>query len=188
MKKKKITIYFVIPLIGVAVFGGFFWRFNAQDEAKQVAAAAEAKQAREAEQERKNAELKRAYDEQLSSVNARIAEKERRDAEEARKREERAQLTARKVETEQEAVLLANDVTGLNQDVEDARTALDDVKSENATLMNDVKHYQDYAKTVQAEMLKTQQTLQAVQKAEAARQEYLQKMQQMQAEQQKGRR
>jgi flagellar motility protein MotE (MotC chaperone) len=86
---KKAQAYLLVPLVGMIAFGAVYWNFNAGDELRQAAKAAEIKKMRN-DKLIEDARLReKAVKDAIASQEKRKAEKEIKDARDRKDREDR---------------------------------------------------------------------------------------------------
>jgi hypothetical protein len=129
-------IYILVPLIGVLVFGGFYWNFDKGFEAR-----VEAK--KQADQAAAKAKIERDNAARAVAVKAAVEAAERRKAERAEKeRVEEAKKKAR-LDAEDHRQHVFDDRNRLRDEVKRLHTEVDGVKTEIAKLDEEKKHSAD---------------------------------------------
>jgi hypothetical protein len=154
---KKSYVYFVIPLIALAVFGGIYYNFKSNYEAKLEQAELKRKQDKQTKLELANAEKKKAFDEAVAASERRKVEKAAKEKKDAEEREAREQAEEDLNTARRSSLALDVKVDRLTKDVEATRKEIatiqeqkKDAVAEQAFLRTYVKDAQDNVQSLRA--------------------------------------
>jgi colicin import membrane protein len=126
---KKTYVYFLVPLVALIAFGGYYWNFSSGYDQHLEDLANLQKKAKQEKLEASNKEKQKAYDEAVAASERRKQEKaakEKHDAEEAEARELAVDLRNK---ANRDAIALTQKIERLTKDV-------DATKKELATLVD----------------------------------------------------
>jgi hypothetical protein len=143
---KKTKIYFIVPILALILFGGYYWNFRAQYMAHQAEIIATAK-ARKAERLRAEEEAREtAIKDALDAQQQRKKERAAREALEQKQKDdlENAQLDRDKAA--QEAQRLERQVEKLTKDVADTKKDIALLDTDNEKQVAEIAFLGDYVK------------------------------------------
>lgn len=128
MKKSK--IYFIAPLIAIAIFYAYYWNFSSDYDAKQAVIAAQVKAAKN-EKLKQEAQLReKAIEDALESQKARKAERIARDAKERQQKDDMENATLTRDKAYQEAEKLQRQVEKLTLEVKTAKDEIAKIEAD----------------------------------------------------------
>ena len=166
MKKSK--IYFIAPIVALAVFGAYYWQFSSEYDAKQAAIVA-AEKARKADKLMQEA---KAREKAILDANAAAVQRKKERAErEAHERqmkedEENAKLGAEKAD--QESQKLLHQVDKLAAEVKLAQEDIKKLTGEQAGANEELVFLKQYLTEAQANQAKLQEVVLKIDKADKA--------------------
>lgn len=150
---KKTYVYFLVPLLGLIVFGAIYWNFNAGYEAKELAKKQAIERAKHEKLEKEARDREAAIKEALAAQEKRKQEKAAKEAKEKADREARqAALEARDKANRDQARLetqmhrLEGDVKTEQEAIAKLQTQKEDATKEYNFLKGYVKQAQDNTK------------------------------------------
>jgi len=139
-------LYFILPVIGVLVFGAFFWRFNADFESRELAK-------KEAQRQEHDAKIRADLEAKRKAIEDAIALQEKRKvekAEQAKRAEEEKQVqldlkdAADRARDERDRVL--RQVDRLKTEISVEESALKKLASDKASLIAEDEFLLKYVK------------------------------------------
>ena len=143
---KKNYVYFIAPLVGVAVFFAIYWNYSAGYDARMenLKKAERAKAEKQVEEETRSrfqaaTEAKKAQDDRKEQKRL----KELKDAEDADRRERAVQARNRAM---RETDKLAAQVKRLNKDIEDEKKEIATIEEDRKRSVAEQKFVRDYVK------------------------------------------
>jgi hypothetical protein len=158
---KKTYVYFLVPIIGLIVFGCFYWNFSSSYDQHLADVANLANKAKQEKLELSNREKQKAYEDAVAASDLRKKEKEakeKRDAEQADAREQaldqRSKAQRDAFSLTQKIDRLAKDVAATKKEVAGIEEDKKQAKEEEAHLRVLVKLAQDNVKDLQAVLQK----------------------------------
>lgn len=166
MIKKK--IYFVVPIIAIAVFFAYYWNFSKQYEAKQAVIQAAEKQRRldklTAEALAREAAIKDAIEAQKQRKQERIE----REALERKQKDdkENARLAAEKAD--QDSQRLQRQVERLTKDVKDAKEEIAKLETEKQNSIAEEAFLQTYVAKADQNVARLDDVVRKIEVADAA--------------------
>jgi len=135
---KKAQAYILVPLIGMIVFGGIYWNFNAGDEQRQAAKAAEFKKMRN-DKLLEDARLReKAVKDAIASQEKRKAEKEIKDTRERKDKEERENANQARNKASRDSEKLQKQVERLTKEVATTKEEIAKIEEDKKRLVDEV--------------------------------------------------
>jgi len=162
-------VYFIIPLIGALIFGGFYYNFTSQYEARARVVAAKVEQERKdrAAQDIKNREaaIKAAIETQAK----RKLEREKKEAAEEAKRVARQEAEDQRLRSFDERNKLRDQVARLKKDLEEVKAAIAKVAEEKKRHVDEEAFLKTYVTQAEANQKYYYTLLDKIDAAEKAR-------------------
>ena len=165
---KKTYVYFLIPIIALAVFSVVYWNFSTKYEKNQADMAAKARQQKEADIERENADKKKAYDEAVAAADLRKKQKEAKEKQDAADAEARQQASDERYAAQQNARSLATKEDRLLKDVESAKKEVASIQADKAAAQKDEAFLRTYVKQAQDNAKELEDVLTKIKEADDA--------------------
>jgi colicin import membrane protein len=166
---KKTYVYFLVPLVGLIIFGAIYWNFSASYEAKE---AEKARIAKEAKEEKLRAEARN----REQAIKDAIAGQERRKKERAIKEaKDRADREARDAAIEEQRKArndqdkFTRQVERLEKEVKNEQDAIARFQATKVKLAEEETFLKTYVKLAQSNVKKLSEVLDKVIAADAAR-------------------
>jgi hypothetical protein len=147
---KKAHIYFLLPLLGVLAFGGFYWKFSSGYEADLDAKAKVVKAAKEAKLLEDQRNREKAYLDAKENADKRKAEKAAREAREAKDRDDRDIALAARVKVRNDADKLESRVTSLKKDIADTNEDIKKIEEEKRRSLAEEAFLKEFVKKAEA--------------------------------------
>ena len=165
---KKTYVYFLVPLVGLVIFGAIYWNFSSGYEKHLQDLAVAAKEAKQKKLEQSNQEKKKAYDEAVASSEHRKQEKaakEKKDAEDAEAREQAMEARSK---AQRDAFSLTQKIDRLTKDVEAAKKEIADIQDEKTKAIAEQAHLRTLVQMAQENAKGMQAVLQKIKDADDA--------------------
>jgi len=170
MKKKKTSIYFIVPILGLIAFAGIYWKFSIDHESVRIEREEAASEQRRLAAEKALAEQKAAYDAAVAANEARRKEREARDAMLAAEKEARVAAEERLSQVSNQASQLLpviNEREGLastlERDIVELKAKVESLTSQRGVILQAVEQ----ARSNKTQLDQIIQDLQAVQQQRA---------------------
>jgi len=165
---KKTYVYFLVPLVGLVIFGAIYWNFSSGYDKHLQDLADAAKEAKQKKLEQSNQEKKKAYDEAVASSEHRKQEKaakEKKDAEDAEAREQAMEARSK---AQRDAFSLTQKIDRLTKDVEAAKKEIADIQDEKTKAIAEQAHLRTLVQMAQENAKGMQAVLQKIKDADDA--------------------
>jgi hypothetical protein len=166
---KKNYIYFLLPLVGLLIFGAVYWNFSkglAEREAKRVAAEKKKKEDKLRQQARDN---EKAIQDALVAQAKRKAEREAKDAKDKADKEARALAVEARDKADRDARKLAAQVERLEKDIETEKAAITKLEGDKKRSYDEQAFLRDYVKKAEENVRSLTQVMDKIAAADAAR-------------------
>jgi colicin import membrane protein len=165
---KKAYLYFLLPLVGLALFGAVYYQFSRTYEQKAEAREAAVRAKRDAQVEEENRNRTKAMEEAIAAKKKRDAEKEVRLAREAKDKEDRelAEQNLRKARAD--ADKLEAQAKRIAGEIELAKKELQKTEEDKAKLVNEEAFLKDYVKQVVSNRANLQAVVEKIDAADKA--------------------
>lgn len=165
---KKSYVYFIAPLLGVAVFAGFYWNYAQGLEARQEATKKAQIEAKNEKIRQENLQKKAAVEAALAAQEKRKQEKKEREEREAREKEQRELALQARTKAKEDARKFREQVTRLNKEVEETKKELAEIEADQKVAKDEQVFLRDLVKKAEATAQGYQQTLERIEAAEKA--------------------
>jgi hypothetical protein len=165
---KKAHIYFLLPLLGVLAFGGFYWRFSSGYEADLAQKAAVVKAAKEAKLAEDQRNREKAYMDAKENADRRKAEKAARDAKDAKDRDDRDIALAARVKARNDSDKLEGQVGRLKKDIEDTNKEIKIIEDDKRRSLAEEAFLKDFVKKAEANRAQLSTVLEKIAAADKA--------------------
>jgi colicin import membrane protein len=167
--KKKNLIYFLVPLVGLVVFGLFYWNFSSKFEAREAAQKAKIKQEKEAKLEKEAKDREKAIKDALAAQERRKAEKAAKEAKEKADQEARQLAIDARDKANRDQIKLAQQKERLQKDIKDEQAAIAKLQAEKKDALDEQTFLKNYVKQAQANAKSLHEVLDKIAAADAAR-------------------
>jgi colicin import membrane protein len=131
---KRTYIYFLIPLVGMAVFGAYYWNFTQNYDEREAAKAAEEQRIRDVERENEASLRQKAVDDAFAQQQKRKIEREAKAALERKQEDDKEAAEVARDHAKSEVRRLEEKVRSLTRDIQEAQDDLDKFNLEKAAL------------------------------------------------------
>ncbi|HYC72302.1 MAG TPA: hypothetical protein VEB66_13905 [Opitutaceae bacterium] len=162
-------IYVIVPLIGLLLFGGYFWNFNKGYKLKeqQKREAVEKAVRDKAIEDEKNRRI--AYDNAIKAQEQRKREKEERDRIEEEKKKQRQDLEDKRERSFNERKKFREQVDRLKKEVAEVDDQIKDVEAEKKSHADEQVFLKNYVKQAESNVKYYYDLLDKIDAAEKAR-------------------
>jgi hypothetical protein len=147
---KKTKIYFIAPILALAIFGGYYWNFRSQYQARQAEIVAAAKARREAKLRADEAAREVAMQDALEAQKQRKKERAEREALEQKQRDDKENAVLDADKAEQEAQRLEREADKLTKEVADNQKDIADLEADDAKQVAEVAFLGEYVQKAEA--------------------------------------
>ena len=147
---KKSVIYFLIPLVGLIVFGAAYWNFSKGYDAHLEQVERDAKAKKAAEQEAIAKERLQAAQIAIADQAKRKADREMKAAQDVKDRDAREALIQSKNKALIDQDKLEGQVRRLNKDIEDTKKAVAKNEEDKKEAMDEQTFLKEYVKKAEA--------------------------------------
>ena len=165
---KKAYLYFLLPLVGLALFGAVYYQFMKTYEQKAEAREAATRAKKEAQVEEENRNRTKAMDEAIAAKKKRDAEKEARAARDAKDKSDRelAEQNLRKARAD--ADKLEAQAKRIAGEIEVAKKEIEKTEEDKAKLLTEENFLKDYVKQVVSNRANLQAVVEKIDAADKA--------------------
>jgi hypothetical protein len=166
MKKKR--IYIIAPILMLVLFGGYYWNFRSQYEAKQneIVAAQKARKAEKLRQDEAARDI--AMADALAAQKQRKAERAAREALDQKQRDDKENAVLDSEKAEQESQKLERQVERLTKEVADNEKDIAALQEDNTKQTTDISFLGEYVKKAQDNRASLADVLTKIQAADDA--------------------
>lgn len=165
---KKSYLYFIAPLIGLAIFGAVYWQYASTYDAKNEAAEKKLRADRE-EKIRKDNELKKsAVEAAVKAQEERKAAKAAKEAKEQKEKDDRDRAVQVLGKTREDSRKFADQVVRLKKEVEDNKKEIAAIQEDQKRSIEEQKFLQTYVKQAEANTESLKATLLKIEEADKA--------------------
>jgi serine phosphatase RsbU (regulator of sigma subunit) len=147
---KKAYVYFLVPLVGLALFGGLYWQFSSGYEKRLEEKAAVAKKNVEDKLLKEAHDREKAVNDALAAQTKRKAEKAAKEAQKAKEDEEREAATQVYRKTVTEADKLEVQVKRLTKELDDTKAEIAKIEEDKRRFVADAAFLKEYVKKAEA--------------------------------------
>jgi hypothetical protein len=169
---KKSRIYFIAPIIVLAVFIAYYWNFKSTYDAKQaeIQATIKRQKVEKLEQEAKNREA--AIHDALAAQQLRKKERAEREAREQKQKDDHENATLNEQKADQESQKLQRQVEKLTKDVEAEKEDIKKIEVENKKQDEEAAFLEQFDKLAQENQAAMSAVLTKIAEADAAAVKY----------------
>lgn len=166
---KKTYVYFLVPLVGLIIFGAIYWNFSAGYEAGEAKKALIIKQAKEEKLRIEAKNREKAIKEALEGQDRRRKEKEIKDAKDRADRDARdlAQEAQRKARSDQDK--FSRHVDRLNTEIKAEKEAIAKLLEEKKKSVDEEVFLRTYVKLADSNVKELSKVLDKIHEADIAR-------------------
>lgn len=165
---KKAYIYFLAPLVGVAIFGAVFWNYSAQHEAREAEAAKKVRAANEERIRKDNEGKKKALEDAIAASEKRKAEKAAKDARDQKVRDDREQAMAVRNKARQETSKLGERSKTLAREVEENKKEIERLNEDKKRSVDEEAFLRTHVKQAETNVQNLYGVLEKIDAAEKA--------------------
>ncbi len=165
---KKTYVYFLVPLVGLVIFGAIYWNFSSGYDKHLEDIAAQAKEAKQKKLEVSNLEKKKAYDEAVAASDRRKKEKDAKEKRDAADAEAREQAIDQRNRVQREAFSLTQKIDRLTKDVEAAKKEIADIEDDKTKAVAEQAHLRTLVQMAQENAKGMEAVLQKIKDADEA--------------------
>jgi colicin import membrane protein len=165
---KKTRLYFLVPILGLILFGGYYWNFRSQYEAHQQEIIQAAKAKKEEKLRQDELAREQAIKDAIDAQKQRKAERVAREALEQKQRDDQENAELDRDKAAQESQRLERQVDKLSKDVADAKKEIEALQTDNAKQVDEVAFLGEYVKKAEANRASLAVVLTKIQAADEA--------------------
>jgi hypothetical protein len=143
---KKTKIYFLVPILALILFGGYYWNFRSQYEAHQQAIVAAAKAKKEEKLRQDELAREQAIKDAIDAQQQRKKERAAREALEQKQRDDKENAELDRDKAANESEKLQRQVDKLTKDVDDAKKEIAALRADNEKQVDEVAFLGEYVK------------------------------------------
>lgn len=166
---KKNYVYFLVPLLGLIIFGAVYWNFSAGYEAKEAAKKAAIEKAKHDKLEKEAHDREVAIKDALAAQERRKQEKAAKDAKDKADHEARAAAIDARDKANRDQARLEGQMQRLQKDVKTEEDAIAKLQADKELSMKDYNFLKDYVKQAQANTKQLYQVVEKIAAADAAK-------------------
>jgi hypothetical protein len=165
---KKTKAYFIFPILGLILFGGYYWNFRSQYQAHQAAIVAAAKARKEEKLRQDELAREQAIKDAVEAQQQRKRERAAREALEQKQRDDLENANLDRDKASNEAQRLQRQVERLTKDVSDAKKDIAQLDADNAKQVSEIAFLGEYVKKAEDNRAKLAVVLAKIQAADEA--------------------
>jgi hypothetical protein len=169
---KKAYLYFLLPLVGLALFGAVYWQFSKDYEQRQEQRAAKERKIKENKINEDNANRLKAVEEAKAAQEKRKADRAIREAREAKDKEDREISKAARNKAINDADKIEGQVRRLNKEIEETKKEIQVIDEQKARSVAEETFLKDYVKKVESNRAGLTAVIEKIAEADKAREEY----------------
>jgi hypothetical protein len=147
---KKTKIYFLVPILALVLFGGYYWNFRSQYEAHQQEIVKAAKAKKEEKLRQDELAREQAIKDAIDAQKQRKAERLAREALEQKQRDDKENAVLDRDKADQETQRLERQVDKLSKDVDDAKKEIAALRTDNEKQVAEVAFLGEYVQKAEA--------------------------------------
>lgn len=166
---KKTYVYFLVPLIGLIVFGAIYWNFNAGYEAREAAKKEALVQAKHAKLEKEAKDRELAIKDAVAAQERRKAEKAAKEAKDKADRDARIAALEARDKANRDQVRLSNQKDRLEKDVKTEKDLIAKLEADKKLAVEEYNFLKDYVKQAEANTKRLNDVVEKIGAADAAR-------------------
>lgn len=164
--KKNLYIYFVVPLVGLIVFFGFYWKASKEFDEREAAVVRKARDAKEAKLKQEAANRELAVKQALELQEKRRAEKKIKDEREAKEAEARAAAVQARSKASRDADKIEASVKRLQKDIEDEKKEIVKIQADKKRFGDDQTFLMEYVKQAETNVKNLRGVLEKIAEAD----------------------
>lgn len=169
---KKAYLYFLVPLVGLVLFGAVYWQFSNGYEKRQEDRATADRQKKEAKIQEENRNRLKAVEEAKIAQDKRKAEKAAKEARDTKDKEDREIAKSARDKSRADADKIESQAKRLGKEIEEAKKEIQQIEETKARSVADETFLKIYIKQVEANrasLLTVVEKIDAADKAAEAR-------------------
>lgn len=169
--KKKNLIYFLVPVVGLVVFGLFYWNFASKFEAREAAQKAKVRAEKEAKLEKEAKDREKAIKDAVAAQERRKAEKAAKEAKDKADQEARQLAVDARDKANRDQIKLLQQKERLEKDIKEEQTAIAKLQQDKKDALDEQAFLKNYVKQAQANSQSLHEVLDKIAAADKARAE-----------------
>jgi preprotein translocase subunit SecF len=169
---KKAYLYFLVPLVGLALFGAVYWQFSSGYEKRQEERMAAERQKKDAKVQEENRNRMKAVEEAKIAQDKRKAEKAVKEARDTKDKEDRELAVQARRKAQNDTEKLESQSKRIAKEIEEAKKEIQVIEETKARSIADETFLKTYIKQVEsnrAGLLTVVEKIEAADKAAEAR-------------------
>ncbi len=166
--KKKNTIYFLVPLIGLVIFGALYWNFSSNYEQNLAQKAELDQKAKKEKLEARNRDTKKAFDDAMTASALRKKEKEAKEKHDAEQVEARDLAIEQRDKAVRDASALTQKIDRLSKEVDATKKEFASIEEDKKKAAKEQEFLRTYVKQAQDNVAGLQSVLQKIKEADEA--------------------
>jgi hypothetical protein len=147
---KKSYLYFVAPLLGVAVFFGFYWKASKEYEAIEAGLVAKTRREKDEKLRQEQANRNKAVQDALAAQEARKIERTKKQIQDEKEKEERERAVQARNRAGREADKIEGQVKRLEKEITAEKVELAKIEEEKKRLSSEQTFLKEYVKIAEA--------------------------------------
>jgi hypothetical protein len=165
---KKTKIYFIVPLVTLLIFFGYYWKFSSEYESKQAAIVAAEKQ-RKLDKIKADNDLRlKAIEEANAAQAQRKLERKQRDEKERQQREDKENARLAMEKADQDAQKLERQAERLKKEVKEAGEEIAKLQAEKQRSIDEDAHIKTLVTKAEENVAKLDDVVKKIEVADAA--------------------
>ncbi|MEY2880396.1 MAG: hypothetical protein RLZZ15_2776 [Verrucomicrobiota bacterium] len=150
---KKSYLYFIVPLVGVAVFFGFYLKASKEYEAIEANQAAKVRKEKEEKLRKEQADRSKAVQDALAAQEVRKVERKKKQDQEEKEKEERERAVQARNRAGRDADKVEAQVKRLDKEIAAEKVELAKIEEEKKRLGSETAFLKEYVKAAEANTL-----------------------------------
>jgi len=163
---KKSLIYFIVPLLGLVVFGAAYWNFTSEFEHREEAKRLQARASKDAKLQEEARLREKAVKDALAEQDRRKKAKAEKDEKERKDREERDNAIQVRNKASQDARKSEDKVSRLTKEIKAEEEAIAKIEEDRKRLVEEDAFLKDYVAKIQASRQKLNAVLEKIETAD----------------------
>jgi hypothetical protein len=164
--KKNIYIYFIVPLVGLTVFFGFYWKASKEFEEREQNVVREARKKKEEKLKQEAANRELAVKQALELQDKRRAEKKIKDEKDAREAEARAAAVQARSKASRDADKIEASVKRLQKDIDEEKKEITKIQADKKRFGDDQSFLMEYVKQAETNVKNLRGVLEKIAEAD----------------------
>jgi hypothetical protein len=165
---KKSYLYFIVPLVLLALFGVIYYQYASTYDARMEAMAKAQQKEREEKIQKDNESKKKAVEEALAAQDRRKKEKAEKLAREEKEREDRDRAVQARAKAKEDSRKLADTVIRLKKEVADNKKDIEEIEADKKRSSDEIAFLKEYVKKAQANRQSLTLVLEKIEAADRA--------------------